>query len=1155
MYDMYSMYHTYMVRGENMKKIITVDGNEACSKTAYLFTELAGIYPITPSSPMAEHVDEWKSQGKKNLFGEEVDVVEMQSEAGAAGFIHGALQAGTLATTFTASQGLLLMIPNMYKMAGEMLPCVMHVAARSLSTHALSIFGDHQDIYSARATGFCMLASSSVQDTSYMAAVSHLSAVEASLPFMHFFDGFRTSHEIHKIEVLEDIDYASLLNKEALLRFRNRALNPKKPVIRGTAENDDIYFQATEARNIFYDKVPDIVSSYMDKINHLAGTDYKPFNYYGAYNAKYVIVAMGSICETIKETIDQLDGEYGFIEVHLYRPFSKKYLLDVIPQSVERIAVLDRTKEAGSEGEPLYLDMVSALKEKNIQIVGGRYGLSSKNTTPRQIKAVYDMLKENPRHNFTIGITDDVTNLSLKVDESFKTKLHQEILIYGYGSDGMVSAGKSLIKLLGDNTNKDVQAYFEYDSKKSGGVTVSHLRFSDTKIRSTYYVENPSVVVVTKDTYLTDFDVLSTIQENGTLIVSTTYPEEDILGIMNASNIKQLKDKKVKLYTINAEALARKCGLQNKISMIMEAVLLYVSKVIDYQFALDELKKYIENKFSKKGVEVVQNNITALTCATEYLKEIDTTNIMTDTKCDNHSHTLYEDIKNRKGNTLPTSAFLKNPDGSFEAGTAALDKRKISSIVPRWIKENCIMCNQCSFVCPHGVIRPFLLSEEEYEKAPTYIKENCLRPIMKNLSNYYFTIGISINDCTGCGLCLKKCPGKQMNKALIIENRDKLVESHAEEAFEYLTKNIKEKEIDPSTVITSQFKTPKFAFSGACAGCGETSYIRILTQLFGDEMIVANATGCSSIYGASVPSMPYTLPWASSLFEDNAEYGYGIYMANKKMRKRIEKIMLEHMDNSNAELFTLWLENQDNYQVTKEVYDKLDDTTLPSELLKIKDYILKRSIWMIGGDGWAYDIGFSGIDHVLSSGEDVNILVLDTQVYSNTGGQASKATPKGMIASFATSGKKTAKKDLARIALAYPNCYVAQVNLNANMNQLLKAFKEAESYDGPAIIIAYAPCISHGIIGGMQNSMEVGSLATISGYFPIFRYHPVEDTFYLDSKEPDFDRYEEFLQSQTRYKMLEKINKEHAKELLQENKENAMKRFHYYQTLAQKNKS
>ena len=1134
-----------------MKKIVTVDGNEACAYTSYMFTEIAGIYPITPSSPMAEHMDEWSNKNKKNIMGENVKVVEMQSEAGAAGFIHGVLQTGTLATTFTASQGLLLMIPNMYKMAGEMLPCVMHVAARSLSTHALSIFGDHQDIYATRATGFCMLASSSVQDTAYMSGVAHLSAIDSSLPFMHFFDGFRTSHEIHKIELLEQSDYEKLINKEALENFRNRALNPMEPVIRGTAQNDDIYFQATEVRNKFYDKVPDVVNDYMEKINELAGTNYKPFNYYGGKNAKYVIVAMGSVCETIKETIDVLGNDYGLIEVHLYRPFSKDYFLNVLPETVEKIAVLDRTKEAGSIGEPLYLDVCAILNESDILIVGGRYGLSSKNTTPRQIKAVYDMLKENPRHNFTIGIKDDVTNLSLDVDESFKLENHSEFLIYGYGSDGMVSAGKSLIKLLGDNTKKDVQGYFEYDSKKSGGVTVGHLRFSDTKIRSTYYVENPNVVVVTKESYLEELSILESIKDNGTLIINTSKTKDEVFSLMNYDNYKMIKDKNIKVYLVRAEELARKVGLQNKISMIMEVALISISNIIDIDFAISELKKYVSCKFSKKGEEIVNRNYNAIDETMNYVEEV--TLEMEKVKQERPElNTIYELVKNRKGNTLPTSSFLNSIDGTMEVGTANYDKRKVSSVVPKWLSENCIQCNQCSFVCPHGVIRPFLLSEEEYINAPEYIQKRCIKPIMKQYEGYYYCIGISVSDCTGCGLCMKKCPGRKQNKALISEKLDIQIRENEQEIFDYLSKNITYKNnVDINTVTGSQFKQPKFAFCGACAGCGEPSYIRILTQLFGEQLVIANATGCSSIYGGSMPSMPYTLPWASSLFEDNAEYGYGMKLSYLYTRQRIERIMNENMDNPNHKWFKMWLENNDNYDITKEVYDALDNNTLPKELLPLKDNILKKSIWMIGGDGWAYDIGFSGIDHVLASNDNVNILVLDTQVYSNTGGQSSKATTKGGIASFATSGKKTAKKDLARIALSYPNCYVAQVNLSANMNQLIKVYKEAESYPGPSIIIAYCPCISHGIDGGMTNSLEVGALATSSGYYPIFHYNPIEGELHLDCK-PDFEKYEEFLNTQTRFKMLKVVNKDSADELLQDNKENAIKRFEFYQSLTKK---
>ena len=889
----------------------------------------------------------------------------------------------------------------------------------------------------------------------------------------------------------------------------------------------------------------------MEKINNIAGTNYQPFNYYGSKYAKYIIVAMGSVCETIKETIDVLGSNYGLIEVHLYRPFSKEYFLNVLPDSVERIAVLDRTKEAGSVGEPLYLDVTSILKDKNIEIVGGRYGLSSKNTTPRQIKAVYNMLETNLRHNFTIGIKDDVTNLSLEVDESFKLNNHSEFLIYGYGSDGMVSAGKSLIKLLGDNTEKDVQGYFEYDSKKSGGVTVGHLRFSDNKIRSTYYVENPSVVVVTKESYLSELSFLENIKDNGKLIINTSKTKEEIFNLMNYDNYKNIKEKSIKVYLVRAEELARKVGLQNKISMIMEVALISISKIIDVDFAIKELKNYVYKKFSKKGEEIVNKNYEAIDETTNYVEEV-LVDIEKEELESLEIDSIYEVVKTRKGNTLPTSAFLKSVDGTMEAGTANYDKRKISSVVPKWLSENCIQCNQCSFVCPHSVIRPFLLSEEEYDKAPVYIKNRCIKPIMKQLEKYYYCIGISVEDCTGCGLCMKKCPGKRQSKALISEKLEIQIREKEQEIFNYLSKNIAtKKEVDINTVTGSQYKQPKFAFCGACAGCGEPSYIRLLTQLFGEELVIANATGCSSIYGGSMPSMPYSLPWASSLFEDNAEYGYGMKIANLYAKQKIESIMNKNMNNPNQKWFKLWLENKDNYDISKEVYDNLDDSTLPPELLPLKDNILKKSIWMIGGDGWAYDIGFSGIDHVLASNDNVNILVLDTQVYSNTGGQSSKATPKATIASFATNGKKTSKKDLARIALSYPNCYVAQVNLSSNINQLIKVYKEAENYPGPSIIIAYSPCISHGIDGGMGNSLDVGALATKSGYFPIFHYNPIEGEFHLDSR-PDFDKYEEFLNTQTRFKMLKIVNKENALELLKQSKEESIKRYEYYESLTKK---
>lgn len=1128
-----------------MKKIVTIDGNEACARTSYMFTELAGIYPITPSSPMAEHMDEWSSNNSLNIFNDKVKVVEMQSEAGAAGFIHGALQNGVLATTFTASQGLLLMIPNMYKMAGEMLPCVMHVAARSLSTHSLSIFGDHQDIYACRSTGFCMLSSSSVQDASYMSGIAHLSAIEASLPFMHFFDGFRTSHEIDKIEVLEKDDYKNLLNMNALNKFRSRALNPRKPDTRGTAENDDIYFQATEVRNKFYDKVPDIVNNYMEKINEMAGTDYKPFNYYGSKSAKKVIIAMGSVCETIKETIDNLDEELGLIEVHLYRPFSTKYLLNVLPNTVEKIAVLDRTKEFGSNGEPLYLDIVAALKDKNICIVGGRYGLSSKNTTPSHIKAVYDML-DNPKNNFTIGIVDDVTNLSLETKD-FNIKTSKEILIYGYGSDGMVSASKSIIKLVGDNTNNYVQGYFQYDSKKSGGVTISHLRIGNNKIRSTYYVENPDIVVVSKDSYFNDFEILSKISKDSTMIINTSKSEQELVNSFSDNIKKLLIDNNTKIYTLNAYDIANKVGLGNKISMIMECAILYITNLVDYDFSKKELIKYIENKFSKKGEEIVKANIEALDMTESNIKEIKLNNSNIEIK--DRYLDFYESMFKREGNNLPTSAFLSMPSGIFKAGTSKLESKANSEVVPHYISENCINCNQCSFVCPHSVIRPYLLSIEEYENAPEYVKSRCKKAI--GMDDYYFCIGISIKDCTGCGLCIKTCPGMKGNKALTFKSLNEEIKNKEQEVFDYLDSNItNKKKFNELTIKGIGFNKPKFEFCGACAGCGETSYIKLLTQLFGDNLVIANATGCSSIYGGSAPSTPYTTSWASSLFEDNAEYGYGMLISNNLIRNRIKNIMENNMDNSNKELFNEWLNNYDNYEITKDVYDKLNDD-IPESLKELKEYIPSRNYWCIGGDGWAYDIGFSGIDHVLASNDNINILVLDTEVYSNTGGQSSKSSNIGSIASFATSGKKTNKKDLAKIAMSYKNAYVAQISLGANMMQVIKTLKEANDYNGPSIVIAYAPCISHGIKGGMSNSVSMERLAVECGYFPTFRRHPING-FILDSKKVDFDKYEEFLNLQTRYSMLDKINKEDSKALLEENKNNAIERFKYYSSLEEK---
>src|SRR5574344_880611 len=1094
-----------------MKKI-TVDGNEACANISYMFTEVVGIFPIAASSRMAEHIDEWSSQDRLNIFNDKVKVVEMQSEAGASGMVHGTLRSGCYTSTYTASQGLLLMIHNMYKMAGEMLPCTMHVAARSLATHALSIFGDHQDIYACRSTGFCMLASSSVQDASNLAAVTHLSAIKSSLPFMHFFDGFRTSHEIDKIDALELKDIKDLIDKDAVKRFRERALNPLQPYTIGTAQNDDIYFQTVEARNKYYDNVPDIVDDYMDSINKITGMNYKPFNYYGSMIADRVIVAMGSVCETIKETIDYLMGRginVGLIEVHLYRPFSKKYLERIIPSTVRNIAVLDRTKETGSKG-PLYLDILDSLQDSNYNIVGGRYGLSSKNTTPSQICAVYEMLK-NPKDNFTIGITDDVTNLSLE-PINVKTSTSYEILIYGYGSDGMVSASKSFMKLIGNNTDKYVQGYFQYDSKKSGGVTKCHLRFNDKVIRSTYYVENPSIVVVTKESYLDSFDCISNINNNGIFILNTKKTRDEIVSSLNPDVMEIIKNKNITFYIIDAYDLGNKVGLPNRISTIMESILAKLTNLMDYNKSLEIMKDYAKNRYFKKGDSVIRANYRAIDEAYDNLVKVDLTNEVIVLKEKNNDNSNFSMIERRLGDSIPVSKF--DPDGVYEAGTSALEKRGISDLIPRWTNINCIECNMCSLYCPHGVIRPYLLSSEEYDKAPNYIKDRCIED-----KDNYFIIGISAMDCTGCGVCAATCPGKKGCKALTMENVNLETKLEEQKIFDYLDKKIDDKNIYPKNLVKGiEFAKPKFAFSGACAGCGETAYIKLLTQIYGNNLIISNATGCSSIYGASAPVTPYTVPWANSLFEDNAEYGYGILLGNNVIRNRIKNIMEREPDNK---LYKKWLSDADNYQNTKYVYDNL--TNMSHELRELKDYIISRVVWTIGGDGWAYDIGYSGIDHVLASNDNVNILVLDTQVYSNTGGQASKASPKGVIAEFASNGKKTAKKDLARICMSYQNAYVAQISLGANPNTTIKVMTEAVNHKGPSIIIAYSPCISHGIKGGLINSVDIEKLAATSGYFPIFHYNPDTKVFTLDMKA-DFDKYEDFLMTQTRYSMLKTIN-------------------------------
>ena len=1124
-----------------MKKVM--DGNTAVSLVAYKFSDIASIYPITPSSPMASNTDALKVKGVKNLFNSPVEVIEMQSEAGAAGCMHGALMAGNLATTFTASQGLLLMIPNMYKIAGEELPAVMHVASRTIATHALSIFGDHSDIYACRQTGWCMIASSSVQSAHDLAAVTHLSAIRSSLPFMHFMDGFRTSHELNTVNVFDDKDLESLLDKESVLNFRNKSLNINRPVSHGMNENEDVYFQSIEARNKDYERIPSIVEFYMDKINEIQKTDYKPFNYYGTENAKYVIVSMGSISETIKSVVEDLNSNghsVGMIEVHLYRPFSKDYLLKVLPSSVRRIAVLDRTKEAGSVGEPLYLDVVASLKDTNIDICGGRYGLSSKNTTPSDIYAVFDMLESEIKYEFTIGIEDDVTNLSLPKNDYVLSSTAKEIVIYGYGSDGMVSASKDLLKVIGETQGDYVQGYFQYDSKKSGGVTVSNLRFDSKKIEAPYYNVHPNIMVVTKDVYLSKFRVTENINKNGVIIINT---EKDFSKLDILKSVKEdIKSKNITVFTIDAEEIAKRNKLSGKISMIFEAILLKLLGVNNY---LEILTKNIEEKFKTKGENIVRSNIQCVKEAIAGL--VPFKDELVSSGFDEENDDTFNMIEKRKGDLLPVSALLDYRCGEFEAGTSKLEKRGITNIVPNWKSENCIQCGMCSMVCPHAVIRPFVV-ENDREFA-----SNGVALIGDNDGKYKYIISVSEADCTGCGACARVCPGKGGEKALIMGPTDIKRQRLANTLFNfYKNPNVQDK----FTIKGSQLERPKFEFSGACAGCGETTYLKLLTQLYGDRLIIANATGCSSIYGGAVPSTPYSIPWANSLFEDNAEFGFGIYNGYRVIRNRIKHIMQSSMDSVSEvvqELFTTWIDNMDDYEVTKKVKKELKGEDIPREIIDLKDYLEAPSVWSIGGDGWAYDIGFGGIDHILSSGENVNILVLDTEVYSNTGGQASKSSRVGQVAEFADNGKKTNKKDLFRIAMSYPNCYVASVSMGANMFQTIKAFKEAEEHKGPSIIIAYAPCIEQGIKKGMACAQEEQKLSVECGYTLLMRYNGEKLT--IDSKEPNYEKYEEFLDGEVRYNSLRIKNPDLANVLLTINKENAIDRYNYYKNLVTNDKN
>ena len=1117
----------------------TMDANEAVSRVSYKFTEIAGIYPITPASPMAEKVDVLASKGEINFWGNKVKVIEMESEKGAIATVHGALQAGVLATTYTASQGLLLMIPSIYKMAGEMLPGVIHVAARSLSTHSLSIFGDHQDVYAASKTGACMLSAASVEEAYHMAMVSHLASIKSSLPFINFFDGFRTSHEINKIREIDLSRLETLIDKKALKRFRDNGMI-SGATTRGTAENEDVYFQHTEARNGYYTKAIDNVIYYMDKINKICKTNYKPFNYYGDKSSDEVIIAMGSVCECIKEVVDDLNKKgkkVGLVTVHLYRPFSNSYLSSVIPSSVKKIAVLDRTKEPGSSGEPLYLDVVNALKDRDIKIIGGRYGLSSKNTTPSMIKAVYDNLSGDMKSNFTIGINDDVTNLSLDIDNSYKLDNNNyEMLIYGYGSDGMVSTSKDILRIIGDNTKKYVQGYFQYDSKKSGGVTRSHIRIGDAPIRSTYYVDNPNFIVVSKDSYMYKYDILDNIREGGTLLLNTNLSSDDLIRSLPNKVKYLLALKNVNVYTIDAYKVAGEMGLKNKINTSMEVCIFKIMDIYNINKVISIMKENIKSRFSSKGKKIIDINNKVVDNSLKYLKSVNIDSSWVKLECsDNKKLNFNETINLLKGDTLPVSSFLDVSNGVFEGGTTKYEKRNIAESIPNWIPENCSECNKCAFACPHGVIRPFLLDKDDK-------KIESIPSIMPKEVN--FAIGINYEECTGCGLCAVTCPGKMGKKALeMVPNR------RHDKDFDYLLKNNINDKYD-SNILTSRnisFRTPKFEYSGACAGCGETPYLTNLTRVFNDNLVIANATGCSSIYGGSTPSFPYSIPWASSLFEDNAEYGYGILNGINMKRDKIKKYMKEYPRNK---VFKKWLNNMNNYDICKEAYKEIDYKKHPY-LNDMKDYIVPKSMWIVGGDGFAYDIGYDGIDHVLSKNDNINIMVLDTEVYSNTGGQASKSSNYGATASFASSGKNNYKKDLARIAMCYPHVYVASCNIGYNNEQYLKALKEASSYDGPAIIICYSPCIEHGIKSGMEHSQSNAYLATECGYFITFRYNPSTGKLVLDSKNPDFDKYEDYLMTENRFANLKNVNSDSANEILEEQKKWAMNRFNYYKRISE----
>ena len=1166
-----------------MRKMKTMDGNTAAAHVSYAFTEVTAIYPITPSSPMAEHVDEWVAQGRKNIFGQPVKVMEMQSEAGAAGAVHGSLQAGALTTTYTASQGLLLMIPNMYKISGEMLPGVFHVSARALATSSLNIFGDHQDVMAARQTGFAMLAEGSVQEVMDLSAVAHLSAIKARIPFLNFFDGFRTSHEIQKIEVLEYDELAKLLDWDAVKAFKANALNPDHPVTRGTAQNADIYFQERESVNKFYDQLPEVVEGYMAEITKLTGREYHCFDYYGAPDADRVIIAMGSVTDVAEETVDYLNAngqKVGVVKVRLFRPFSNERLLAAIPKTAKRIAVLDKTKEPGSAGEPLYLDVRNAFygQADAPLVVGGRFGLGSKDPNPGHIAAVYENLaKDEPKNGFTIGIVDDVTNTSLEVHEDIDATPEGTTAckFWGLGSDGTVGANKSAIKIIGDHTDMYAQGYFFYDSKKSGGITVSHLRFGKKEIKSPYLINKADFVSCSNQSYVHKYNVLDGLKPGSTFLLNTIWTPEDLERELPASYKRFIANNNIKFYTLNAVAIAQEIGLGGRINMIMQSAFFKLANIIPLEDAIKYLKDAVVTSYGKKGEKVVNMNNAAIDKGVESVVEITIPESWKTAQDEEaaeikHATKFVKDIvipMNRlEGDSLPVSAFAGMEDGTFEAGTAAFEKRGIAVNVPEWDSAKCIQCNQCSLVCPHAAIRPILVNEDEKAKAPASAKIVDARAL-KTDEKLSYAMAISTLDCSGCGNCAQICPAP--GKALVMKPQASQMDQM--EAWDYLVNDVtaKKNPMNKNTVKGSQFEQPLLEFSGACAGCGETPYAKVITQLFGDRMMVANATGCSSIWGGSAPSTPYTKnkeghgpAWANSLFEDNAEYGLGMFLGVKAQREEIAemaKAAIEANDPAKAEL-QVWLDNMDEGANTREIASNLvaalekSGTDAAKAILEKKDYFVKRSQWIFGGDGWAYDIGYGGVDHVLASGEDVNIFVFDTEVYSNTGGQSSKSTPTAAIAKFAASGKRTKKKDLGMMAMTYGYVYVAQVNMGADRNQVLKAIAEAEAYHGPSLIIGYAPCINHGIRIGMGNSQEEAKRATACGYWQMYRYNPElrgteKNPFVLDSKEPTAD-FKEFLMGEVRYASLAKAFPEAADALFEKTHADAMARLEGYKKLA-----